>query len=153
MEKCRNKAFIICTEFFMLLHWSKLSLTTMGPSCCLLLFKSGNNKKVRLAPASNLPARVGTWEGETIPTSRGWNTMCGVVWGSVDSHITAWPQLPDLPLSNRYAWASYWIVLFFIFLLQNGNINSPWLLGLWWGRKKVGQEKNLTQYSLAHSKN
>lgn len=59
-EKYCNKAFIICTELCMLPYQSKLSITAVGPSCYLLLFKSENNKRVTLAQASNLPAKLGT---------------------------------------------------------------------------------------------
>lgn len=46
----------------MLPYQSKLSITTMGPSCYLLLFKSENNKRIRLAQASDLPAKLSTGE-------------------------------------------------------------------------------------------
>lgn len=141
MEKCCNKAFVIGTELCMLPYQSKLSITTMAPSCHLLLFKSENNKRVRLARASDLPAEVGTWGGENI-TCRGrqqrarWSLGSEVRVPGYSSHIC---------LATVYAWGSYLAALNLIFLFYKMGIATvPTLIGLLWGGKEVACEKPLS---------
>lgn len=148
-EKYCNKAFIICTELCMLPYQSKLSITTGGPSCYLLLFKSENSKRVRLAQASNLPAKLSTWERETI-THRGkaaWSTVILGFWSQ-----TVWLEPPDLPLTNWGVGGSYLTALNLIFFICKMVILAvPVLTGLLRGINEVAREKTLSA-ALARNK-
>lgn len=123
MDKYRNKAFIICTEFYMLPYQSKLSVTSMSPSCYLLLFKSENNKKGRLTWVSNLPTLL-------VPEKEKASRLLGMQQGSCSSvNLSQTCYLP-----TQCTWTNDPIAFNLIFLSSKMEVwTGPKLIGLLWG--------------------